>query len=60
MEGDMGGGGSPVPQTGADGAPVDTHGTTRDFGNMLNAYMGKKKHKPKLGYSPWIKMGEKK
>lgn len=59
MEGDMGGGGS-SPQTGADGAPVSTDGTARDFDNMLNAYMGKKKHKSKLGYSPWVKMGARK
>lgn len=62
MGDDMGGGGgspAPAPQTGAEGLPVDQHGTKRDFGNMLNAYIPKKK-KAKHGFSPWTKMkGEK-
>ena len=52
------------PQTGAEGLPVPTTGTKRDFGNMLNAYMPHKK-KAKHGdkspsFSPWTKMGPKK
>lgn len=56
-----GGGGSPAPQIGAEGLPVDQHGTKRDFGNMLNAHMGghiKKGKKMKgASFSPWMKMG---
>lgn len=52
--GDMGGGSGA--NIGADGAPVPTDGTKRDFGNMLNAYIPKKK-KAKHGFSPWVKMG---
>lgn len=45
---------------GAEGLPVDTHGTSRDFGNMLNAYIPKRK-KAKHGdsFSPWMKMSTK-
>jgi hypothetical protein len=47
---------------GADGAPVSKSGTARDFGNMLNAYIPKKKkavHGDKATFSPWTKMGQK-
>ena len=54
--GSDGAGGAPAAAapTGADGAPVDQHGTMRDFGNMLNAYTGtrKKKHGGQT-FSPW-------
>lgn len=49
-------------ENGADGAPVPTNGTARDFGNMLNAYIPKKKklkHGDQSGFSPWTKMGKK-
>lgn len=54
--------GDMMPPTGADGAPVDQHGTKRDFGNMLNAYMPKRTHhkKPSYEFSPWTKMTSKK
>jgi len=57
--GGIGGGamsGGPGGQTGADGAPVDTHGTARDFGNMLNAYKGGRVKRPKGRFSPWTAM----
>lgn len=53
--GAMSGGGGASPNIGADGAPVPTGGTARDFGNMLNAYMPHKK-KAVHGFSPWTKM----
>lgn len=42
-------------ETGAEGLPVPTNGTTRDFGNMLNSYMPKHKKK-KSKFSPWTKI----
>lgn len=53
-------GGGSTPQTGADSVPVDTHGTARDFGNMLNAYMPKHKKLKHGDFSPWTKMLPKK
>ena len=47
----------PPPQIGAEGLPVDQHGTKRDFGNMLNAYIPKHK-KLKHGFSPWLHMSK--
>lgn len=54
MEGDS------APQIGAEGLPVDQHGTKRDFGNMLKAYIPKKKKAKQGDFSPWLKMGAKK
>ena len=49
MDGDIGAEGLPVPKT----------GTKRDFGNMLNAYIPKRKKAKHGDFSPWLKMGMK-